>query len=255
MQLQCGEAGGSEAFRGVMPTGKGTGCIPAERRHEDAAQRCLVYICGVKREEAGVLYGANGGDAPGVEDGGDAFAVGCQAYAAAVEGDLLVHMQRYVLEELERLPCGELVWNIAGEALRPGRVADAFQRNVAVVALQVATKLGRVLVTRAVEVHTAGGFEIAGQALPGEAVCGVAVQVENGEHKRVHLLTGRLGIFHVKVERLLDYLHEFLVRDSRIELDQANHAEDDHAEHLVDHLDFNLVELRVFARQRTRPGR
>lgn len=54
--------------------------------------------------------------------------------------------------------------------------------------------------------------------------------------------------FHIKVERLLDHLHEFLVRDSRIELDQANHAEDDHAEHLVDHLDFNLVELRVFAR-------
>ena len=49
----------------VMTAGKGAGGVPAERRHEDAAPRRLVHVCGVEREEAGVLDGPHGGDAFG----------------------------------------------------------------------------------------------------------------------------------------------------------------------------------------------
>ena len=165
-----------------MPAGKGTGGVPAERRHEDAAQRRLVHVRGVKREEPGVFDGPHGGYATGLQDALNVRAAARLPYAVGVLCDLIIEIAFDMVEEQKRVGAGELIGDEACEALRPWRVADAFQGNVAVVSRQIAAACRIALVVGAIEVHAARFFYLRLQTLPGKAVGGVAVQVEYGWH-------------------------------------------------------------------------
>ena len=181
---------------GVIAACEGACGVPCQRGHEEA-------VCGIALDEAEV-----GGEHAGVLDRVDGRHVrlaavfehiaelGCRRHGGNVPGVALNFVREvghYAPVKARGLLGREGIGHIAGKALRPWRVADLVERDVAVAAREVSERGWVVCVSRSVEVHAARLLDVVREELPGQAVCRVAVQVKDGIAHRVLLLSEPLA--------------------------------------------------------------
>ena len=180
---------GREPLVRVVPAGQGTGRVPAEGRHEEPLASQPLNEAKVSGKEPSVLYGAHRHEARvllasrrALEQRADLARAGDgNGTQLGAGGHLVGQVGAHVGLKRHGLLGRELVRHKAGKALCPRRGPDLLHRDCPVVAGELTAAGGVGLVSRAIEVHAGGLPEAAGEGLPAQAVCGVAVQVKDGD--------------------------------------------------------------------------